>query len=232
MKSTKLHILTTYLISLILIFPGIASATLNVPLAYAGINCGIKHSSFVTEYGGNVFKSKQPMANVFIGIEIVPNLNLQISAESTTNSKRQATLFQNNVYLGIPIMDNQRTFQTSMKIFGIGSDLIYKFNPLCCKHFNLLFGIGAKITKINLTTKNVSVVNGSVAKLNIHNTKVIMKLLAGYEYMFTKNYGVSGIINWENTSSLKPTGFLKSGGIINAKLKNTLSYTLGVLYKF
>jgi len=34
--------------------------------------------------------------------------------------------------------------------------------------------------------------------------QTLLKFSAGYEYMVTNNYGLRGLVTWENTSVLKP----------------------------
>jgi hypothetical protein len=61
-----------------LIIPPVALAKVNLPSMYIGVNAGVKQNGFAPSYGDNLFNSKQPMANIFAGIEIIPQ-NLKIA---------------------------------------------------------------------------------------------------------------------------------------------------------
>jgi hypothetical protein len=218
---------------LILVVPSIALATtpVNLPSVYVGMNAGLKHNGFATGYGDNIFKNKQPTANIFVGLEIFPKLNLEASVETTMKRKHEAILSGTDMYLGESMDGETSAVKGDLKMSSIGLDLIYKLNPLCCEKFNLLLGAGVKILKADLKTYRSDKPNNYV-KLKEGSIKTICKLTGGYEYMFTNNYGMRGLISWENSSALKPIGTSKSGGRFHAKLKNSTNYTLGVLYKF
>lgn len=230
MKKIKRYI--TACLSLILIIPPVALAKVNLPSMYIGVNAGVKQNGFTPGYGDNLFNTKQPIANIFAGIEIIPHLNVEINLETTKNRQRHSALSGNDSFLGVVPGDLiTRNWQSDIKFSSIGADLIYKFNPICCDKFNILLGAGIKITKVNLKSKNLSSPSTPVLKLTENNTKGLIKLSAGYEYMFTNNYGMRGLVSWENTSALKPVGTNRIGAKFTAQLKNSMNYTLGVLYK-
>lgn len=228
MKNTR-HIIA----SLMLVAPtlALAATTVNLPSVYVGVNAVLKKNGFTTGYGDNTFKSKQLMANLFVGLDMLPNLNLEVNLETTMKRKRESTLSGNDVWLGNSMEGQTLTVVGDIRMSSIGLDLIYKFNPLCCEKFNLLFATGMKILKVDLKTY-ASDEPSKYVKLKDGNVKTIFKLTSGYEYMFTNNYGMRGLISWENTSALKPIGTSKTGARFHAKLKNSINYTFGILYEF
>lgn len=65
----------------------LATTTVNLPPAYFGINAGLKRNGFASGYGDGTFNNKQPMANIFIGLEMLPRLNLEFNLETTMKRK-------------------------------------------------------------------------------------------------------------------------------------------------
>lgn len=217
-------------LSLGLALPGMALSSSTLQSSYIGVNAGIKRHGFVTGYGDTLFKNKQVIINIFAGFKIIPHLDLEINAEKSMPCKKQATLSSNDSILGLkePI-GATATFKSKVNISSIGADLIFKFNPVCCEKFNPLLGIGIKVTKVGLKT---TVLNSGISiKLTEGNVKSLAKLLGGWEYVFNNNYGIRGLIIWENTCALKLTGADMEGNRYTAKFKNSTNYTLGIFYK-
>jgi hypothetical protein len=220
-----------------LIISQLALAAVDLESVYFGVDIGVKRNDFIFSYGGNLFKSTQPLINIFIGGEVIQNLNLEINAQKTLSGNRQLVLPNNQPFLGLPPVPDapgatggEMSYITNIKISSVGTNLIYKFNPMMnCENFNILFGVGMKLTKAYLNVNNIG--NGNIFKLTKYNNKALVKVSAGWVYMFTDNYGIRGLVCWENTSILQPT-MIRNGVEYKAKFKNSLNYTLGLLYRF
>jgi len=232
MQNTKSTVIVWLFLALAL--PEMALAKINLQSPYVGISVGVRQNGFHPMEGDNAFKSRQPVGELFIGLEeIFPNLNLEISIEKILDREKQFTLNNGDILCGYPVGSptGSMNIGTKMKFFSAGIDLIYKIKPTDCENFSLLFGPGIKTAKVNLSARNI---DRGTEFLNSTkgNTKTLFKFSGGYEYMVANNCGLRCLVAWENTSALQVTGFDLGGNKRTAHLKNTISYKLGMLFKF
>jgi len=231
-KITKSTVIAGLFLTLIL--PEVALAKINLQSPYVGISVGIRQNGLYLGQGDNVFKSRQPVGEFFVGLEeVFPSLNLEINIEKIIDRKKQSTLNEGDNLFGqtvvLPVGIRELNLNTKMQFFSAGVDVLYKIKVINCENFSFLFGPGIKIAKLNLSAKNTY--TGNETKLSNGNTKTLLKLSAICEYMVTNNYGLRGLVSWENTSVLSPTA-RNNGYKYTARLKNTISYKLGMLFKF
>jgi len=214
-----------------LIIPEIAMASLNFHSLYFGASAGIKQNGLKSGFGDNLFRTTQPTAQIFAGIGLLPNLDLEFDLEKTINYKNTSNVAAGSYFLGniAPPGSPTRSFKSDAKYISVGVKLFYKFNTFKIENFNFLIGAGIKRAKVKLTSQNLH--NMKTFDLRDNNSKNLLTLSTGVEYMFNKVCGLRGLVSWENTSKLQPS-LNQSGLNYMAQFKNSISYTLGLIARF
>ncbi len=219
------------LLAVVLIMPEIAMASFNFHSLYFGASVGIKHNGFKSGFGDNLFRATQPTAQIFAGIGLLPNVDLEFDLEKTISYSRTSNIGPGIYFLGDAMLPNTptRSIKSDSKYMGMGVKLFYKFNLFKIENFNFLIGAGIKRAKVKLTSQNLY--NMKTFNLRDNNSKNLLTLSTGVEYMLNKVCGLRGLVSWENTSKLQPS-LNQSGLNYMAQFKNSISYTLGLIARF
>lgn len=198
---------------------------------YLGVNIGMKHSRFASNNGGNIFKSNYPVGGLFVGVEFLPELSLELNLESTVSKKKKSYGQEGTYPLGIKL-DQNYNFDSKARFYSVGMDLFYKFKfQESCNGFRPLIGVGIKKVTAKLSSfyaPSANTLDSAKFDLNKHKSRILLKLSGGVHYDFNDIFGVRGLISWENTSRLKPSSPKGS----TAKLKDSFGATLGMVVKF
>ncbi len=93
---------------------------------------------------------------------------------------------------------------------------------------------GIKHTTIKLTSNVYYHSAGSrgqtIYELSQNNKKNLIRLSSGLQYFIHQNIGLRFLGSWENTSKLIPK-HNRGRELLQAKLKNSLSYSIGIVFK-
>lgn len=202
---------------------------------YIGADIGIKTLKFESGYGDNLFAESLPFGNLFVGFKFNDYFGIEGGYESTTNEKRENSLYYGEKALGITL-DKPRFYQvkysTTHKIFGWHTGVIFDYT---LDNENTLFFcsyIGIKNTKINLIRNRLELnlkTSINTDYLNKCNKKNILLLSCGLKYLLNKHFMIRWSINFENTNKINPYGFNANNKYIEAKPKNTFSNQIGII---
>lgn len=195
---------------------------------YFGADVGIKKIGIKPEYGKTLFKNKQPVGSIFVGMELCPNLDLEVVVEkSISNGKKSSSIKDGTRELGRP--RPAALFDSEFKFSSLGVRLFYKFNFTDYEEFKPIIGIGIKKVKVKLTGNAKDPTTWETDRINLlnNNRKVVFTLSTGAEYMFNNNFGSRILFNFENTSGLNPS----SNTSHIAKLKNSFGVNIAAIVK-
>lgn len=233
-------IISSLISSAVLLNPGISFAKMNnfKLTPYGGVDVGMQHFGFKSGYGDNLFKKRLPKGNIFVGLKFNDYFGIEGGYETTVNARRRATLSPGEINLGIQVPAGY-TFNHTTRIksaglhIGITGEYAFtKFN----NNLSIFGYAGIKRTKIQLT-RNINSINGGTASgmnylnHNHENSKNIARISGGLQYSLCNHVKLRALVGWENTSKLKAYSFNSNNDRIEAKLKNSVSYTLGILLK-
>ena len=208
---------------------------------YLGFDFGTQYCKFQSGYGDNLFEEVLPVGNIFAGIKLNKYFGIEGGYETTTNEKRESTLFAGDQNLGLSIQDLpgfiSAKYNSENKISGWHLGLTGEF-PLSFiddqNNLSIIWYLGIKNTKVRLI-RNKLEVNGVYSRytdnLNINNKKNIARLSGGLQYLLNDHLKFRMLLNLENTSKIKPYAFNASNSIIQAKLKDVISYNMGIVIK-
>lgn len=210
---------------------------------YGGIDVGMQHIGFKAGYGDNLFEKHLPKGNIFVGLKFNDYFGVEGGYESTIQKTKNVTLGANDTYLGMTTgiggpfnMNPGENLKASTKIkisgwhFGITTEYPIYVNNVQ-NSLSLTSYLGLKKTRINLSSTTLivaGVVDNGIDLLNHDNKKTLFKLSAGLQYFINNNFGLKISGSWENTSKFQP---YNTKNTLRASLKNSISYSLGFLFK-
>lgn len=219
---------------------------------YGGVDLGIQNIKFKSGYGDNLFKSTLPKGNFYLGLKFNECFGVEAGYETTLrSSKKNVFIYTPGKYLGVPLTSNdivgipldhvytpKNTIKNSGWHIGISGNYPIRFKTL--KNPIYLLGyIGIKHNKIQLYS-NLEQAQAPglpiipVNEINkFRSVKNILRLSAGLQYFFHENFGIKILGTYEQLSKINPSVKSNQGGIAlyQAKLKNSLGYSIGIVVK-
>lgn len=223
------------------------SNSLGLNSKYIGVDAGIQRGGFNKyETSQSNFKKSLPKANFFAGIKFNDYLGVEAGYEFSLNRGRNATFNVSNQedFMGIggsalgltgtQTSDVANKYKISGFHFGVTGEY-----PISASHNPLSFigYVGIKNTTLKTLSKIIDhPVSGSIGDIyKLKSTKNILRLSLGLQYMLRENIGIRLSSTWENTSKFSPEKsyqFSPAAELASEKLKNSMSYSLGVVFKF
>lgn len=222
---------------------------------YGGVDFGIQKFKFEPGYGDNLFPKNLPKVNFFAGLKLNEYLGAELGYDTTIYKKKDAVLYAGDQYLGVPVtagllgpivrLDYISTIKNSVKSSGVTFKITgnYPLNFNFLKNpINLIMQIGMKNNRMKISSNlsNMKIFVGpNVAPLNetttLKKTKNILILSVGLQYLLNENVGIRILGNWEQLSKFKMTEYSLQGStainhLLQAKLKNSIGYSLGIIF--
>lgn len=209
---------------------------------YIGFESGRQYFGFESGYGDNVFVKEIPKINIFAGLKLNDYFGIEGGYETTVAETRIANIGYKDMYLGKPYPSGLNPgeiaeYFTKTQIYGwhLGLNAEYPLNDTYPDNYWSILGYtGIKNTKAKLISNlflyaghlpHVNISNG----LNQANSKVLLKLSAGLQYSPFEHLSFRVMLSFENTSALKPHN--DSDNFFEARLKDSISYGLGIVFK-
>lgn len=225
---------------------------------YAGSELNIRRMRFKKNFGNKIFKDPfYKELNVFIGRKINKYLGLEVGYE-LSNTKVQSKNIQNGSFLfGCKLIDTcpgfdsiTNTIRSRSKIEGFNISLMGLLPIAHEEKLNLIGSIGLCHLKSNTTFTLTEVGETNIVlsdELNIpvqriarteskyKDNIVTIKASTGVQYLTTRNFGIRGLVTWENTHKIKIQGvdrktLQKSND--RAKFKDSITYRIGFFIPF
>jgi hypothetical protein len=201
---------------------------------FIGIDGQYRHMNYDDNFGDNVFDDGLPQFDVYAGLRFCKYWGLSIGFENSRNEERTARLVEGDYYLGffIPAGSGTETHLTHAKIKGTHVDLM-GFYPICPRYnVDLLLTIGVVRNTLYLddllfAVDDIPVVAPAFRSYKVRDTHA--RASVGLQHLFHPNFGVRGLVAWENTSefdNLKPQE--NPAAVTDVKLKNSFIYSIGV----
>lgn len=203
---------------------------------YFGFDAQIRHITWQSNLGDNLFKKNYPQGKVFGGFRFCDYIGLEAGYEATVPRTAKNVLSNGSLILGQPITATAPVMtEGKFEISGWYGALV---GALPLTNCDALF---ASIGWANLkATHWATQLASSDASLNQYtflrrfsDKKGVLRVGGGGEHMFWDCVGVRAILEWENTARFKnlfsnnvPERVAKAG------LKNSWNYGLGIFTKF
>ncbi len=189
---------------LAILIPGVFLALNANSSVFAGADVGLKNTGFKTGFGSGVFKNTHKMGRVFVGTDILPNLDVEVYVEKTLGSSKK------------DVNDNTN----KVNFINVGTGLLYKFDIDSCSNFKPVVGVGVKQIRVKLND------NTKDAVVSVNKSKLTYKLTTGAEYMFNDYLGSRALVSFENTARLKHTA-----DDMTFKLRNSVGGSIGMFVR-
>ena len=205
---------------------------------YGGVGVGMQHFGFKPGYGDNLFKKTLPKGNIFAGVKFCDYFGIEGGYETTLEKKRDVSLTAGDMNLGIAVPNGVQSvnYSNKAKIAGLYASLVgeYRFYSTESYGLSLIGDAGIKRTNVKLI-RNRSSVNGAPSGssdiLNNNYRKTLLRVNDGLQGSIYEHFAIRALIGWENTSKLKPCGYSSTGSLIAAQLKNSIHYSIGLIFK-
>lgn len=211
-------------------------------IPYIGFESGRQYFGFKSGYGDNVFVKEIPKINIFAGLKLNNYFGIEGGYETTGSGTKIANIGYKDMYLGKPYPNGLNPgeiaqYFTKAQIYGwhLGLNAEYPLNDTYPDNYWSIVSYGGiKNTKTKLVS-SLLLYAGHLPNINITNvlkqanSKILLKLSAGLQYSPFENISFRAMLSFENTSVLKPHN--DSDNFFEARLKDSISYTLGVVFK-
>lgn len=213
---------------------------------YGGIEFGTQKVGFKDGYGGNLFNKQLPKASLFAGIKFNDYFGIECGYETTTKGITDKKIVYGDSYLGRPAssryallldQDEYAFIKSKAKLSGwhLGITGSYKLFEKSNHNLQLIGYVGIKDTTVKLIARqykfnHVNVIDDTFDDV-FRKRKILAKFSVGLQYFPCKNFGIRTLASWENTAGLNPTREGPRAPILQAKLKNSVSYSIGVIFK-
>jgi hypothetical protein len=223
----------------ILLFTTSASASMKDfywPDFYLGAGAQIRDIRFKPNYGGNVYKSRDyPQANVYFGIMGNDYIGIEAGYEASRGRTHTIYVPKGTVLFGRAHPADSR-YKTVARFRGFHSSVIGFLPIFDDKRFKLLASVGftnfqAKLESILIQAGNRAV--NVAARGYLSQSKIVLRLMTGIQYMCTDDFGLRANVGWENTAQLSNIEPIRTHlSSTKAKAKNSFVYGLGIFVKF
>lgn len=203
---------------------------------YVGIDFQNRHMDFHKNEGSQFFKKNSLQGDLFLGVKLHENFGVELGYEQSQRKKRNVSVNAGEANLGGTTFGANGTYQSQSKVQGFHLDAV-GFMPIdsVAKDVTLFAKVGIAKLKAKLK-RDLTSINGnptsSVDVFNQKDSKYVLRLAAGAQYLITPNVGVRGSVGFEKTSNLQPYFLTTTGQKRTVKFKNSFIYGLGVFYKF
>ena len=194
-----------------------------------------------------------PKGNFYLGLKFNEYFGIEGGYETTLqSSKKNVVIYTPGKYLGVPLTSNdiagvpldyvytpKNNIKNSGWHIGISGNYPIRFKTL--KNPIYLLGyLGIKHNKIQLYSNLEKIkATGLPAVIPLDeinkfkSVKNILRLSAGLQYFFNENFGIKILGTYEQLSKINPSVKSNVGGVAlyQAKLKNSLGYSIGIVVK-
>lgn len=217
---------------------------------YVGADAEFRHMDYHKNFGGNVINHNSPQGNVYAGVRLNEYFAVEAGYEATKRKTKRSTLNSDDTLGGFVLPRNAGAvepfgFNATSQTKGLHANLV-GFLPICDAYRLQLIGMLGFVrlkTKTTLTwiTANGALVAplvGAGEDVTIFKArKNVLRLGAGLQHMINCNWGVRGIVKWEQSKKLKmsstnPVLNALNPATLSIKPKNSIIYSIGAFYTF
>lgn len=208
-----------------------------LPIFYIGADAQLRRLPFAKDFGGNVFKKNYPQANFYLGLKGNEFIGIEAGYEFSRSRSRKASLPANSILFGIPLNANAQ-LNNITRLKGLHASVVGYFPFPECENLRFIAGLGILNMKIKLESvlmqlgrfHNVPAYGGRPLRLS--ESKYIMRLMGGVQYMFTEYFGIRANIRWENTRKFKNILPVKNPSPEICRAKDSVVIGLGGVVEF
>lgn len=210
---------------------------------YLGADAQWRRTNFKGGFGDNVFAHTFPQANAYLGFKFHKYAGLEGGYEVGRSRTRITSLSTGDISLGaaIPPAISPVVFRSRAKFRGPHIDLVGYFEPVPGCNTQLIGSVGVAFLKGTFDRRTIAIrnsVTGATITTNTLRTlsqnKTVLRLGGGLQYMLCDNWGVRGMVGWENTARM--VVFAKDGmpGVVTPEVKprNSTNYSIGLLWSY
>lgn len=199
---------------------------------YLGIDAQLRSTGYETGFGDNLYSKSFPQCNFFAGLKFCDYLGVELGYETTKKQNRTVDLPVGSNILGREVVFAS-SWSTSVQLKGWNINLI-GFLPVHDSYPVSFFGtVGMALLKGNVNAIMTQAFDMPMfVSLNASQTRPVLRLTTGIQYMFLEYFGFRGSICWENTSRLGNFKEPFATERVIAKFNNSLNYGLGLFLQF
>ena len=209
---------------------------------YVGLDAQVRHMSYKSGFGGNLFNHNYPQGNVYVGLKFNNCIGIEVGFSGGPKRTRSATLNAGDINLGVPLVGElvfvtPLVYSTTTRVSGVHADLV-GFYPVNCD-MQVFGSVGANRLKAHFSQSGISSGPESLigtAPLRFKKHKTVLRLGLGLQQMLTCNVGLRAGLIWENTSKLNNIRLSQlttlSDVMPTIKLRDSLVYSLGIFWQF
>lgn len=203
-----------------------------LPSVYIGVDAQIRNMKLKRNYGGNLFHSDYPQANVFLGIKANDFIGVEAGYEVTHIKKHTTVLPTGAPLFGIPFTSDL-TIDVKPRIRTFYTSLIGFFPVFDCDNLKLIASIGVANIRLKLNNQLLAINNVPFRRnLTLAQSKNILRLMGGIQYVFADFLGIRATVRWEKTAQLSKLEPLGTPSPNIAKAQDSYVYGIGLFLQF
>jgi opacity protein-like surface antigen len=203
---------------------------------YLGADLQERQMQYKRGFGDNLLKTTAIQGNLYTGVKLKENLNLEFGYEVTKTKSRLATLQTGDLAAGTLIASNASpvVFRSSATVKGPHLDLVgfrgVDKNP----DFKFFASVGVAVFRVGFQRETLhygsNAQPGNVRVLS--KNKPVLRLATGIEYSLHENISTRLSIGWSNTSNVVAKSSDGQAVKLQFKHEDTTFCGLGLLWKF
>lgn len=230
-------ILLTTILSFFVTSVNAAMQDFCLPDFYAGADLQLRDLRFQPNYGGNIYKSRDyPQANFYFGLMGNEYIGIEAGYEASRGRTHTVLLPKKSIAFGAAGPEDDIILKTVARFRAFHSSIV-GFLPICdSKKFKFLASVGFANVQVKLQENATQVANIPVSTTPglFFQSKIVLRLMTGLQYMCTDYFGLRTSVTWENTAQLSNIEMFRTKNQVDlrAKARNSFAYGLGIFIKF
>lgn len=204
---------------------------------YVGADAEFRHMELHKDFGGNMFTHNYPQGNLYVGAQLNEYFGIEAGYEATKRKARATTLKNGDTVAGLRLQTTKTLqFNAVSQIKALHANLV-GFLPICEQYRLKLIGslglarLKMKFTELDVAIDGDAVVAGNDDTVTFRKRKNVLRLGLGLQHMINCDWGVRGMLKWEQTNKLRQV-FAKEDLRFSIKPKNSVIYSIGAFYTF
>lgn len=232
LRSIKMGKRASLLMALPLCFATTANAGLEdfcLPSFYIGADAELRHLPLKENYGDNLYHKQYAQGNFFIGLKGNDYIGVEAGFEATSPRKHTTTVQNGDILFGIPIPGNGSVV-TRARLRNFYTSLMGFIPIFDCDNLSWIVGIGLSNIKIRL--ENIGISGNKRNPLDLTQSKSVIRLVTGVQYLFAKHFGIRATFRYENTAKFSNIQPLRSITAARAKANDSFICGVGIFFNW
>ncbi len=222
-----------------------AEAITICPNIYLGFDGQHRHTTWHTNYGGNLFKKNYPQGNVFVGVEFNDYVGFEVGYEDSVKKTRFSSLPSGTIALGIPVGTPNSPVPFSPPVLHYSTAQFKGWNysligyipfyrPDCSYFFGSIGAVNLRIAQSDqIVQDSINAFRVNALSSTFKKSRNVFTLGFGWLFLLDEVCAFRVRLVWENTEKIRRIVAKQSNinGIGILKPQNTFIYGIGVVFK-